>query len=84
MIALAAEREERVLDFIVGEPFRRQRIFEMERKLAGTIALIMVIGYFLLISLSILLCNESLLTTIASVLSGPMGLVVGYYFGKEK
>jgi len=47
----------------------------------GIIAITLVVGFL------ILLWNaktESEMKTISSILSGPIGLIVGYYFGQSK
>ncbi|MBU7030054.1 MAG: hypothetical protein HXS48_24190 [Theionarchaea archaeon] len=44
----------------------------------GIIALILVVGYLFLLATA-----DTNLETISAILSGPVGLIVGYYFGQS-
>lgn len=47
----------------------------------GIIALILVCGFLLLLGITE---TEADMKTVSSILSGPVGLVIGYYFGHTK
>lgn len=48
------------------------------------ISLIMVFGFFILLGIPLIRGEEDLLKTIASILAGPVGAVLGYYFGARR
>jgi len=48
------------------------------------LALILVLGYLILLGLPLYRNDDVLLKTIASTLSGPVGAVLGYYFGYKQ
>jgi len=48
------------------------------------ISLIMVVGFLVLLGIPLVRSQEDLLKTIASILAGPVGAVIGYYFGVRK
>ena len=73
------------LSLIRGEP---TSVVVMERKLAAytkfILSLIMVCSYVIILSYPVVLRDIDLLKTVASILSGPVGMVLGYYFGSER
>ena len=48
------------------------------------LSLILVLGYLILLGVPLYRGQEDLLKTIASTLSGPVGAVLGYYFGVKR
>ena len=48
------------------------------------ISIVMVCGFLVLLGIPLVRGEESLLKTIASILAGPVGAVLGYYFGVRK
>ena len=48
------------------------------------LALVLVVGYLIPLGLPLYRNNDVLLKTIASTLSGPVGAVLGYYFGYKQ
>ena len=45
------------------------------------ISMVLVVGFLILLGIPLYRGEEDLLKTIASILSGPVGAVLGYYFG---
>jgi hypothetical protein len=48
------------------------------------LAMVLVLGYLILLGLPLYRNDDVLLKTIASTLSGPVGAVLGYYFGYKQ
>ena len=48
------------------------------------ISMVMVLGFLILLGIPLYRGEEDLLKTIASILAGPVGAVLGYYFGVRK
>ena len=48
------------------------------------ISMVMVIGFLFLLGIPLVRSEEDLLKTIASILAGPVGAVLGYYFGVRR
>ncbi|NVM55600.1 MAG: hypothetical protein HWN66_17970 [Candidatus Helarchaeota archaeon] len=48
------------------------------------LSLVMVLGFLILLGIPLLRSQEDLLQVIASILAGPVGAVIGYYFGVRK
>ena len=48
------------------------------------ISVILVVGFLVLLGIPVVRSEEDLLKTIASILAGPVGAVLGYYFGARK
>lgn len=48
------------------------------------IAMVMVLGFLILLGIPLIRSEEDLLKTIASILAGPVGAVLGYYFGVRR
>lgn len=60
---------------------------EAERKLVDyrfILSLIMVLGFLILLGIPLWRSEMDLLKTIGSILAGPVGAVLGYYFGTRK
>jgi hypothetical protein len=48
------------------------------------ISMVMVLGFLVLLAIPLIRSEEELLQVIASILAGPVGAVIGYYFGVKK
>lgn len=48
------------------------------------LAFIILTGFLILLSIPLLRAEEDLLKTIAAILAGPVGAVLGYYFGARR
>ena len=48
------------------------------------LSLILVLGFLILLGIPLYRGQEDLLKTIASILAGPVGAVLGYYFGARR
>jgi len=77
------------------EPVRDLNVIKVKREdTRGTLALVFLIGFFVILILGMLIgaVNEGdkvtsvteLLLTVSGILSGPLGFVVGYYFRSQE
>jgi len=48
------------------------------------LALAMIIAYTIILLIPILASNSDLFKTAAAAISGPVGTIIGYYFGTKK
>ena len=55
---------------------------EADRKFI--LALTVAITYFIVILIPILASNSDMFKTVAAAVSGPLGTIIGYYFGTKK
>lgn len=61
---------------------RVELVTETDRKFF--LAFAMVLSYFVLLLVPLLTSNADLFQTVAATISGPIGTVIGYYFGTKK
>ena len=59
-----------------------QEITEADHKFI--IAAFMVISYAIMLAIPLLAGNKETLELVAATMSGPVGTVIGYYFGTKK
>lgn len=59
-----------------------EKVTEADHKFI--IALGMIISYAIMLAIPILTGNKETLELIAATMSGPVGTVIGYYFGTKK
>ena len=75
--------DDKVKDAVVRVETRTitRRLTEADHKFI--LALGMVISYAIMLAIPILTGNKEILELVAATMSGPVGTVIGYYFGTK-
>ncbi|MDH5795280.1 MAG: hypothetical protein OEZ24_04150 [Candidatus Bathyarchaeota archaeon] len=76
--------DEEVKDAVVRVETRtiREKLTEADHKFI--LAFGMIIAYAIMLAIPILTSNKDILEVVTSTMSGPVGTVIGYYFGTKK